>query len=55
MSIKTVCTVVLVHAFEQRFEQDAFRRVRDVFHSGHNFYAVVLQALSVYRHFILIA
>ena len=55
MSIKTFFGIILIHAFEQTFQKDSFRRVWNVFHGGHDFYAVVFQAFSVYRHLVLVA
>ena len=55
MSIKTVCTVVLVHAFEQAFQQDAFGGIGNILHSGEYFYTVVFEVFAVDRHFILVA
>lgn len=55
MSIKTFRRVVLVHSFEQRFENDAFGRVRDVLHCGNELYPVLFQGVLMDSHFILIS
>ena len=55
MSIKTVFRIILIHAFEQTFQKDSFRRVWNVFHGGHDFYAVVFQVFAVDRHLIFVA
>ena len=54
MSIKTFFAVVLVHAFEERLKQNAFRSVRNIFHRGKYFDAVVLQVFAMNRHLVLI-
>ena len=45
----------MVHALEQRFENDAFGRVRDVFHCGNELYPVLFQGVLMDSHFILIS
>lgn len=55
VSIKTFCRIVLVHAFQQTFQNDPFGRVGNILHGGDNFYAVVFQGLLMDRRFILVA
>ena len=55
MSIRTFRTVVLVHAFEQTLQEDAFRSFRDILHCGENLNAVVFEMFAVYRHLVLVA
>lgn len=55
MSIKTFRTVVLVHAFEERLKQNAFRSVRNIFHRGKYFDAVVFQVLAVDSHLVFVS
>ena len=44
----------MLKPFEQTFQQDAFRSVRNVFHSGQYFNPVVFKVLTVHSHFKLI-
>ena len=55
MSIKIFRRIVLVHAFEQAFQQDPFRGIGNILHSGEYFDAVVFEVFAVDRHFILVA
>ena len=55
MSIKTFRRIVLVHAFQQTFQNDSFGRIGNILHGGDNFYAVIFQGLLMDRRFILVA
>ena len=54
MSIKTFLTVVLVHAFEQTFQQDTLRRLWNILHRGEDLNAVVFQVFAVDRRFVFV-
>ena len=54
MSIKTFLAVILVHAFEQTFQQDAFGCLRNILHRGEDLNAVVFQVFAVDRHLVLV-
>ena len=54
MSIKKFLSEILVHAFEERLKQNAFRSVRNIFHRGKYFNTVVFQVFAVDSHLELV-
>lgn len=54
MSIKSVCRIILVHAFQEAFQDDVFGTIGDIFHCRHELHAVFFERVFMDRRFILI-